>query len=133
MKPTRSEITTIDQYIEQCPAAVQDRLRKVRATIKRAAPDAVEKISYRIPTFYYHGNLVHFAAFTKHIGFYPTSSGIAAFKDDLAGYKNSKGAVQFPNDERLPLGLIARIVRFRVKENARKGGGGGRTTAVHAT
>jgi len=99
---------------------VRDPLRKLRATIKRAAPEAVEKISYRMPTFYYHGNLVHFAAFTTHIGFYPTPSGVEAFKDELREYKNAKGSVQFPIDRPLPLGLIGRIVRFRKNENARK-------------
>jgi uncharacterized protein YdhG (YjbR/CyaY superfamily) len=118
MQTVSSGITTIDHYIQRCPEHIRDRLRELRATIKRAAPNAVEKISYRMPTFYYHGNLVHFAAFARHIGFYPTPSGIEAFKSELRHYKNAKGSVQFPIDEPLPLELIGRIVRFRVEENA---------------
>lgn len=95
-------------------------LGKLRQTIRKIAPDAAEKISYRIPTFYLNGNLVHFAAFKHHIGFYPTSSGVSAFQDELSKYRASKGAIQFPFDQPLPLNLIERIVAFRVKENARK-------------
>lgn len=88
--------------------------------IKKSAPEAEEKISYQIPTFYLNGNLIHFAGYKNHIGFYPTSSGIKAFKKELSKYKNSKGSVQFPLDEKLPLALIKKIVKYRVKENLNK-------------
>lgn len=106
----------VDAYIAGFPAHVQDLLREVRAVIHRAAPIAVETIKYGIPTFVQGENLVHFAGYKHHIGFYPTSSGIAAFDDKLSRYKRSKGAVQFPLDEPLPAKLIGQIVRFRVKE-----------------
>jgi len=112
--------TTIDEYIEGFPAEVRAKLSAVRSTIRRAAPDAVEKISYRMPTFYLNGNLVHFAAFERHIGFYPAPSGIARFAKELKRYKTAKGSAQFPLDEPLPLELIAAIVRFRVGENSGK-------------
>lgn len=124
MKGPTAEITTIDQYIAGFPKEVQALLAKVRATVRRAAPKAVERITYRIPTLYDNGNLVHFAAFKHHIGFYPTSSGIAAFQEELKPYKTSRGAVQFPIDQPLPLKLIGRITRFRVAEHARKGKAG---------
>jgi uncharacterized protein YdhG (YjbR/CyaY superfamily) len=120
MQADDSQIDTIDQYIVSCPEPVRGVLEELRATIRRAAPDATEKISYRVPTFYYFGNLVHFAAFKHHIGFYPAPSGIAAFSDELGGYRTAKGSVQFPLGEPLPLDLVARIVQFRVKENAEK-------------
>ena len=110
----------IDEYIAACPADVQAKLQEMRATIKQAAPDAEEAISYQMPTFKLNGNLVHFAAFKSHIGFYPVPSGIEAFKKELAVYKQGKGSVQFPLDQPLPLKLITRIVKFRVKENAAK-------------
>jgi uncharacterized protein YdhG (YjbR/CyaY superfamily) len=108
---------TIDEYIQDFPRAIQLRLRKVRATIKKAAPGAGEKISYRMPTFTFHGNLVHFAAFKAHIGFFPTSSGIRHFRKELAGFETSRGTVRFPFTQEIPFSLIRRIVRFRVKEN----------------
>ena len=114
--------TTIDGYIRAFPPDVQAKLRQLRSLVAATAPGATEKISYRMPAFFQNGVLVYFAAFTKHIGFYPTSSGIEAFKSQLARYKNSKGAVQFPLDEPLPVDLIRRMVAFRVKENTRKGG-----------
>jgi len=120
MSAAESEITTIDQYIEASPESVRGKLRQLRDTIRKAAPQATEKISYRVPTFYYNGNLVHFAAFKNHIGFYPDPTGIEAFKKELAGYPGAKGSVQFPLDEPLPLDLIAKIVKFRVAENAKK-------------
>ncbi len=95
-------------------------MRKVRETIRKTAPDAEEKISYQIPTFIFHGNLVHFAAWKNHIGFYPSSSGINAFRKELSMYEVSKGSVQFPLDKPIPLGLISKIVRFRVKENNKR-------------
>lgn len=110
----------IDEYIAAFPQRVQELLRNIRSAIRKAAPEAEETISYAVPTFKFHGNLVHFAAFRHHIGFYPGPTGIEAFKEDLADYKGAKGSVQFPLDEPLPLAVISRIVEFRVKENATK-------------
>lgn len=118
MTPSRAGTSAIDDYIAAHPPAVRRRLSTVRTTIRREAPQAEERISYRIPTFYLNGNLVHFAAFERHIGFYPGAAGIAAFDDALASYKRAKGSVQFPHDEPLPLDLIAAIVRFRVEQNS---------------
>jgi len=112
--------TTIDEYIATCAEAVQPMLRELRAAIRAAAPDAHEKISYQMPTFALQGNLVHFAAFPHHIGFYPGASGIAAFAAELAAYKGGKGSVQLPLDRPLPLALISRIVKYRVAENLDK-------------
>ena len=111
--------STIDEYIATCERPVQSVLQELCAFIKKLAPEAREKISYGMPTFYYNGNLVHFAAQKKHIGFYPTPSGIENFTADFDahGLKYSKGAVQFPIDKPLPWELIERIVKFRVKEN----------------
>lgn len=109
--------TTIDEYIAGFPAEVQAILQKVRATIRQAAPDAQEKIGYGIPTFTLHGNLVHFAAYKNHIGFYPAPRGIEKFKDELAAYAGSKGTIQFPLDQPIPYELIRRIVIFRVQDN----------------
>ncbi len=111
---------TIDEYIALFPPDVQEKLEKVRATIRAAAPKAEEAIKYRLATFVLAGNLAHFGAFKNHIGFYPTASGIAHFKDELAAYKPSKGAVQFPLDKPIPLGLIRKIVKFRVEENLKR-------------
>jgi uncharacterized protein YdhG (YjbR/CyaY superfamily) len=108
--------TTIDEYIALFPKDVQSKLEQLRRLIGKLAPEATEKISYRLPTFYLGGNLVHFGAFAAHIGFYPTSSGISAFEAELARYKSSKGAVQFPLAEPLPLDLIRKIVLFRFAE-----------------
>lgn len=110
----------IDEYVGHCPQDVQPLLTQMRATIRQAAAQATEKISYGIPTFYLNGNLVHFGAAQNHIGFYPTPSGITAFKKELEPYKSSKGAVQFPKDKPLPLALVTRIVKFRVKEQQAK-------------
>jgi uncharacterized protein YdhG (YjbR/CyaY superfamily) len=112
-------VQTIDDYINACPPAVRKRPAELRTTIRAAAPDAIEKISYQMPTFYQRGNLVHFAAFAGHIGLYPTPSAIRAFSNELRGYKTSKGAIRLPLDAALPLGLIAKIVKYRVAENAR--------------
>jgi uncharacterized protein YdhG (YjbR/CyaY superfamily) len=120
MKDQKTAPTTIDQYIRGFPKEVQALLSGLRLAIRKAAPQAIEKISYQIPTFYFHGNLVHFGAFKNHISFFPTSSGIAAFQKELARYKTAKGTVQFPIDKPLPLDLIKRIVKFRVKENSQK-------------
>ncbi|MFS0821724.1 iron chaperone [Bacillus sp. 1P02SD] len=114
---------SIDEYILQYPQEIQETLKTIRKVIKESAPNAEEKISYRMPTFVSNGNLVYFAAFKKHIGFYPTSSGINAFKEELSGYKTSKGAVQFPIGKPIPYELISKIVKFRVDENKSKAEG----------
>jgi uncharacterized protein YdhG (YjbR/CyaY superfamily) len=113
-------VGSIDEYIAQFSPAVQAKLRAMRELIRRAAPAATERISYGIPTFHLNGNLVHFAAFKRHIGFYPTASAVAAFDPELAAYKRAKGSIQFPLDEPLPLELIRRMVESRVAENAAK-------------
>ncbi|MDB5048766.1 MAG: hypothetical protein JWO30_1837 [Fibrobacteres bacterium] len=110
----------IDAYIADFPEDVQARLQKLRAVIRKAAPKAEEAISYQIPTFKLFGNLVHFAGYGHHIGFYPGAAGIAAFKKEISGYKNAKGSVQFPLDKPIPFALVARIVKFRVKQNTAK-------------
>ena len=111
------QFQSMDEYIGTFPEHVQGILNELRQTIREAAPEAQETINYQIPTFTLNGNLVHFAAFEKHIGFYPTPSGMEAFKQELSRYKGAKGSVQFPIDEPLPLPLIRRIVEYRVKEN----------------
>jgi uncharacterized protein YdhG (YjbR/CyaY superfamily) len=120
MKTDQSAPKTIDEYIADFPPDVQAILQKIRLTIRKAAPDAKETISYQMPTFTLNGNLVHFAAFKTHIGFYPVPTGIAQFKTELAAYKQGKGSVQFPLDQPIPYGLISKIVKFRVKENLAK-------------
>ena len=110
----------VDEYISGFPKDVQEKLEKLRATIQEAAPEAEEKISYQMPTYALKGNLVHFAAYKKHIGFYPTPSGIEKFKEKLSAYKGAKGSVQFPIDEPIPYDLVREIVAFRVKENLEK-------------
>ena len=115
-----SKPTNTKEYIASFPPDIQKVLEQVRATIKKAAPEATESFKYAIPTFEQHGNLVHFAAFKNHIGFYPTPSGSEAFAKELAAYKQGKGSVQFPLDKVMPLDLIARLVKFRVKENEEK-------------
>jgi uncharacterized protein YdhG (YjbR/CyaY superfamily) len=111
---------SIDEYIATFPEDVQKKLEELRATIKACAPDAEEKISYQMPTFALKGNLVHFAAYKNHIGFYPTPSGIQAFKQELSIYEGAKGTVRFPIEAPLPLELIGKIVKFRVAENLEK-------------
>jgi uncharacterized protein YdhG (YjbR/CyaY superfamily) len=120
MKDSSAGFTSIDTYIATFPAEIQKKLEEVRATIKAAAPEAQEKISYQMPTFYLHGNLVHFAAYKNHLGFYPTPSGIEAFEDELSQYETSKGAIQFPLGKPIPLDLISKIVLFRVAENIQR-------------
>jgi uncharacterized protein YdhG (YjbR/CyaY superfamily) len=112
--------TTIDEYIAQYSEDVQQILTKIRAVIHEAAPQAVEKISYQMPAFYLNGILVYFGVSRHHIGFYPTPSGIEAFKEEISAYKWAKGSVQFPLDKPMPYDLIRRIVRFRVAENLQK-------------
>jgi len=120
METNKSTPKTIDEYIATFPNEVQQILGELRATIRKAAPDAEETINYQIPTFTLKGNLVHFAAYKKHIGFYPTPSGIEKFKEELAIFESAKGSIKFPIDKPLPFGLISKIVRFRVIENLEK-------------
>lgn len=110
----------IDDYIAGFPADIQVKLKKMRSTIKKAAPEALETINYQMPTFQLKGNLVHFAAFKNHVGFYPAPSAIENFNMELSAYKSSKGAVQFPLDQPIPYDLVSKIVKFRVKENIEK-------------
>lgn len=111
---------TIDDYIRHFPVEVQDTLQKLRTIIKEAAPEAEETISYQMPAFSLNGILVYFAAWKNHIGFYPTSSGMHAFKDDLSQYKGTKSSIHFPLTKPLPKELISKIVKFRVAENKKK-------------
>lgn len=111
---------TIDDYIRNFPDEIQEILEKVRATIRENAPEAKETINYQIPTFTLNGNLVHFAAFKKHIGFYPTPTGIEKFKNELTGYETAKGSVKFPLTKPIPYNLIAKITEFRVNEQKKK-------------
>ena len=120
MQNSKVGYNSIDEYIATFPAETQKILQALRATIKAAAPDADEKISYQMPTFALKGNLVHFAAHKNHIGFYPTPSGIEAFKQELSLYEGAKGSIRFPIEEPLPLELISKIVKFRVAENLNK-------------
>jgi uncharacterized protein YdhG (YjbR/CyaY superfamily) len=117
----RSTANSIDEYIAGFPPETQKALEELRALIKASAPDATEKISYAMPTFDLNGHhLVHFAGYEKHVGFYPTGSGVEAFKEELKPYKSGKGSVQFPLGQPLPTDLIRRIVEFRVEENTGK-------------
>lgn len=120
MTVSRPEFANIDEYIAGLPEETRSILQKLRTTIAKSAPDAEETINYGIPTFKLNGNLVHFAAFKNHIGFYPTPSGIEAFKKELSVYEGAKGSIKFPLEKPLPYGLISRIVEFRVKENLNK-------------
>jgi uncharacterized protein YdhG (YjbR/CyaY superfamily) len=119
-KSSKSATSIIDDYIDSFPEETRRLLEQMRSTIRKSAPQAAEKISYQIPTYYYNGNLVHFAAFKNHIGFFPTPGAIKAFEKELKPYKTSKGTIQFPLTDPLPLKLIERIVKFRVEENAPK-------------
>ena len=120
MKTEPTAPQTIDEYIAGFPEDIQARLQKIRQTIREAAPDAQEAIKYQMPTFTLKGNLVHFAAFKHHIGFYPAPSGIERFQAELAMYKGARGSVRFPLDQPIPFDLITEIVKFRVKENLAK-------------
>ena len=113
---SRNHFKTIDEYIAEFPKNVRDILEEIRSIIRESAPEAEEAIRYGIPTFMLNGNLVHFAAFKNHIGFYPTPSAINAFNKELSPYKLAKGTVRFPIDEPIPFDLIRKIVRYRVKE-----------------
>jgi uncharacterized protein YdhG (YjbR/CyaY superfamily) len=113
-------VKDVEHYIAQQPAAIQERLEKLRQTIKAAAPDAVEVISYSMPAYKLNGMLLYFAAHKNHIGLYPMAAGIEAFKNELKKYETSKGTVQFPHDKSVPFGLIKKIVKFRVKQNIEK-------------
>ena len=117
MRTNQTAPNDIDEYIAGFQKDVREILEKIRVTIRKAAPDAEETIKYQMPTFTLNGNLVHFAAFKKHIGFYPAPSGIRKFKNELSVYESAKGSVRFPLDKPVPLGLISKIVRFRVEEN----------------
>lgn len=114
------KFNTVDEYILQFPIEVQEILKELRRLVKEVAPEAEEKISYQMPTYYLNGNLVHFAAFKNHIGLYPTPTGIEAFKEDLSKYKGAKGSVQFPFNKPIPFDLIRKIVEFRVNESKEK-------------
>ena len=116
----RTKFEDIDSYIASFPEETRKLLQQVRITISKAAPEAKETINYGMPTFTLKGNLVHFAAFKNHIGFYPTPSGIEAFKKELSVYDGAKGSVQFPLSRPIPFDLISKIVEFRVKENLKK-------------
>ena len=117
MDKSRPDFKTIDEYIAAQPPETHEVLRKMRAVILEAVPEATEKITYQMPTFYLNGNLVHFAAFKNHYGFYPTSSGTEAFKAELSAYKYSIGAVQFPKNKPVPYDLVKRIAVFRAEHN----------------
>ena len=117
MITNNKKISTIDEYIAMFPDDVKAKLSELWKVIKETVPSATEKISYRMPAFYLNGNLVYFAAFKNHIGFYPFPSGVAAFNREASGYKTSKGAIQFPLEKPIPYELVKKIVKFRVKEN----------------
>lgn len=123
MGPSDGASGKVDEYISRFPDHVRGRLQALRDTIREAAPDAEETISYGMPAFRQNGILVYYAAFKGHVGFYPTASGIDAFKQELSGYKWSKGAVQFPYDRPIPVELVRRIVAFRVVEDGKHGAG----------
>lgn len=119
---TTDKPNTIDEYIAGFPNDVQRKLQQVRETIKKAAPDAEETIKYAMPTFTLNGNLVYFAGFKNHIGFYATPKGNEAFQKELSAYKQGKGSIQFPLDQPMPLDLITKMVKYRVEENLGKAG-----------
>jgi uncharacterized protein YdhG (YjbR/CyaY superfamily) len=120
MLPDKKEINTINEYIETFPEDIRILLEKMRQAIREAAPEAEETISYRMPAFRQNGILVYFAAFRDHLSFFPTGSGIEAFKKELAPYLGGKGTARFPLDQPVPYDLVKKIVRFRVQENLKK-------------
>ncbi len=113
----RKKIQSVGEYLRNQPRETQVRLNAIRMIVRRLAPDAVERISYRMPAYFLNGALVWFAAFKNHIGFYPGASGVAAFRHEIENYKSAKGSIQFPLDQPLPTALIKRIVKYRVQEN----------------
>ncbi|MFV0331027.1 MAG: iron chaperone [Dysgonomonas sp.] len=113
-------IQSIDEYISEFPEDIQSLMKRLRATIKKAVPEATEKISWQMPTFYLNGNLIHFAGHKRHIGLYPGIEAMEAFKDELITYKTTKGGIQLPYDKPLPLSLVSKIVKFNVKRNTKK-------------
>lgn len=117
MATTKEKKNEIDKYIATFPLQTQNHLKQMRATIKKAAPAADELISYKMPAYKYKGVLAYFAGFKNHIGLYALGSPQKQFKDELSMYKTGKGSIQFPLDKKLPIGLIAKIIKFRVKEN----------------
>lgn len=120
MRSMKTEYQTIDEYIGSFPMDVQLVLQELRQIIRKSAPEAEEAISYQIPTFKLHGNLVHFAAWKNHIGFYPTSTGVKVFKEELSQFEMTKGSIHFPLDKPLPVRLIGKLVKYRVTENLEK-------------
>lgn len=120
MEYSKEDHRTVDEYIIRFPSNIQNILQKIRQLIKDLAPNAEETISYQIPTFKLNGNLVHFAAYRTHIGFYPTPSALEEFKKELSKYKLGKGTIQFPIDEPIPYDLIKKIVEFRINENLKR-------------
>ena len=120
MKASSTKFKTVDEYLSALPENAKAILKEFRKTIKQAAPQAEELISYNMPAFKLHGILVYYAAYDRHIGFYPTSSPMKVFKDELADYKTSKGAIQFPIEKTIPAALVKKIVKFRVNENLEK-------------
>lgn len=120
MDRNTASFTTIDDYIAGFPADIQAKLQELRKVIHETAPEATEKISYQMPTFYLNGNLVHFAAFKNHIGFFPAPTGLEAFHEEISRYPYSKGGVQFPFDRPIPFDLVKRIIAFRIAENQKK-------------
>jgi uncharacterized protein YdhG (YjbR/CyaY superfamily) len=128
MKTDQTALKNIDEYIAGFPSDVQTILEKIRMTIRKAAPGAEETIKYQIPTFTLKGNLVHFAAYKKHIGFYPAPRGIPKFKKELSIYGSGKGTLKFPLDKPIPFDLISKIVKFRVNETLKRAGAKGKKT-----
>jgi uncharacterized protein YdhG (YjbR/CyaY superfamily) len=120
MKIKKGPPENIDEYIAGFPGEIQKILEKLRETIRNAAPEAKETINYAVPTYKLNGNLVHFAGYKKHVGFYPTPSGITNFEKELSGFETGKGSVKFPLNKPVPYDLVAEIVAFRVKENLNK-------------
>jgi uncharacterized protein YdhG (YjbR/CyaY superfamily) len=131
MRTKQTAPQNIDEYIAGFPKDIQAILEKIRMTIRKAAPEAEETIKYQIPTFTLKGNLVHFAAFKKHIGFYPAPTGTEKFQEELSVYKGGKGSVRFPLDEPIPFELISKIVKFRVKENLARAEAKGKKKGEH--
>lgn len=122
MQKKKKEYQSVDEYIHSFPEPIRKKLEEIRKTIRAEIPEATEKISYQIPTFYLNGNLVHFAAYTKHIGFYPTPNGNETFQSELSRYKSGKASARFPIEEPLPLDLIQKMVKLRIKERAQEKG-----------